>query len=128
MLIAVVLKEGKIPSEKGKIIRAFMISLYDREQKQIIDFDIDLFHLLLCYLGFQTRDLTGSNSGLDRDSIILPLLQSRKEQLGTPVNLLDFLKKAIDLNILVNDNNQFSFSHELYQEYYAAEYLHQLMK
>jgi len=124
MLISVVLKEGKIPSEKGKIIRAFMLSLYDREQKQIIDFDKDLFHLLLCFLGFQTRDLTGSNSGLDRDEYILPLLEQRKEQLGIPANLLDFLKKAIDLNILVRDINQISFSHELYQEYYAAEYLH----
>jgi len=69
-----------------------------------------LFHLLLCYLGFQTRDLTGSNSGLDRDEFIIPLLEQRKEQLGTPVNLLDFLKKAVDLNILVNDNNQFSLA------------------
>ncbi|MCF8292931.1 MAG: hypothetical protein K9I70_03880 [Chitinophagaceae bacterium] len=128
MLIAVVLKEGKIPNEKGKIIRAFMHSLYLREQKQIIDFDIELFHLLLCYLGFQTRDLTGSNSGLDRDEYIIPLLEQRKVQLGVPINLLDFLRKAIDLNILVNDNNQYSFSHELYQEYYAAEFLMQLTK
>lgn len=128
MLIAVVLKEGKIPNEKGKIIRAFMHSLYLREQKQIIDFDIELFHLLLCYLGFQTRDLTGSNSGLDRDEYIIPILEQRKEQLGVPINLLDFLRKAIDLNILVNDNNQYSYSHELYQEYYAAEFLMQLTK
>ena len=128
MLIAVVLKEGKIPNEKGKIIRAFMHSLYLREPKQIIDFDIELFHIILCYLGFQTRDLTGSNSGLDRDEYIIPILEQRKEQLGVPINLLDFLRKAIDLNILVNDNNQYSYSHELYQEYYAAEFLMQLTK
>ncbi len=128
MLIAVVLKEGKIPNEKGKIIRAFMHSLYQREQKQIIDFDIELFHLLLCFLGFQTRDLTGSNSGLDRDEYIIPLLEQRRDQLGVPINLLDFLRKAIDLNILVNDNHQYSFSHELYQEYYAAEFLMEITK
>ncbi|MCC5943436.1 MAG: NACHT domain-containing protein [Bernardetiaceae bacterium] len=128
MLIAVVGKEGKIPSEKGKIIRAFMFSLYDREQKQIIDFDKDTFHLLLCYLGYQTRDLTGSNSGLDREEYILPILEERKKQLGLPINLLDFLRKALDLNILVNDENQYSFTHELYQEYYAAEFLMQFKK
>ena len=98
------------------------------ESSTNIDFDIELFHLLLCYLGFQTRDLTGSNSGLDRDEYIIPILEQRKEQLGVPINLLDFLRKAIDLNILVNDNNQYSFSHELYQEYYAAEFLMQLTK
>ncbi|MBL0020414.1 MAG: hypothetical protein IPP17_29255 [Bacteroidetes bacterium] len=128
MLIAVVSKDGKIPNEKGKIIRAFMLSLYDREQRLILDFDKELFHLLLCYLGYQTRALTGSNSGLDRDEYILPLLEQRKAQLGLQINLLEFIKKAIDLNILVRDENQYSFSHELYQEYYAAEYLHQSAK
>ncbi|MCX6266087.1 MAG: NACHT domain-containing protein [Bacteroidetes bacterium] len=124
MLIAVVLKEGIIPSEKGKIIRAFMLSLYEREQKQQIDFDKEIFHLLLCYLGYQTKDLTGSNSGLDRDEYILPILEERQKQLGIPINLLDFLRKAIDLNVLVMDDNQYSFTHELYQEYYAAEFIH----
>lgn len=128
MLIAVVQKEGKIPNEKGKIIRAFIFSLYEREQKQIIDFDKDVFHLLLCYLGYHTRDLTGSNSGLDREEYILPILEERKNQLGTPINLLDFLRKALDLNVLVNEDNQFSFTHELYQEYYAAEFIHQYRK
>lgn len=128
MLIAVVQKVGSIPNEKGKIIRAFIFSLYEREQKQIIDFDKDIFHLLLCYLGYQTRDLTGSNSGLDRDEYILPLLEVRKNQLGIPINLLDFLRKAIDLNVLVNEDNQYSFTHELYQEYYAAEFIHQYRK
>ena len=126
MLISVVLKEGKIPGEKGKIIRSFMFSLYEREQRQTIDFNKDIFHLLLCYLGFQTRELTGSNAGLDRDEYILPLLEQRKIQLGINTNLLDFLTKANELHILVNYNTQYSFSHELYQEYYAAEYLHQL--
>lgn len=128
MLIAVVQKVGSIPNEKGKIIRAFIFSLYEREQKQIIDFNKDIFHLLLCYLGYHTRDLTGSNSGLDRDEYILPLLEERKNQLGIPINVLDFLRKAIDLNVLVNEDNQYSFTHELYQEYYAAEYLHQYKK
>jgi predicted NACHT family NTPase len=128
MLIAVVQKVGSIPNEKGKIIRAFIFSLYEREQKQIIDFDKDIFHLLLCYLGYHTRDLTGSNSGLDRDEYILPLLEERKDQLGIPINLIDFLRKAIDLNVLVIEDNQYSFTHELYQEYYAAEYLHQYKK
>lgn len=128
MLIAVVQKVGSIPTEKGKIIRAFIFSLYEREQKQIIDFDKDIFHLLLCYLGYHTRDLTGSNSGLDRDEYIFPMLEERKNQLGIPINVLDFLRKAIDLNVLVNEDNQFSFTHELYQEYYAAEFIHQYRK
>lgn len=128
MLIAVVQRDGKIPNEKGKIIRAFMFSLYKREQNQEINFDKDIFHLLLCYLGYQSRDLTGSNSGLDRDEYILPILEERKAQLGININLLDFLRKAIDLNIFVEEDNYYSFTHELYQEYYAAEFIHQFRK
>lgn len=128
MLIAVVEKDGKIPTHKALMLAKFMFSLYDREQKQIIDFDKDTFHLLLCYLGYQTRDLTGSNSGLDREEYILPILEERKKQLGLSINILDFLRKALDLNILVNDDNQYSFTHELYQEYYAAEFIHQVRK
>jgi len=126
MLIAVVDRDGVIPNEKGKIIRSFIFSLYDREQKNKYDFDKDTFHLLMCNLGYETRDLTGSNSGLDRDEYILPILQDRKEQLGITINLLKIIKQAIDLSILVVEENQISYSHELYQEYYAAEYIHQL--
>lgn len=128
MLIEVVKIESKIPSEKGKIIRAFIFSLYEREQKQFIDFDKDTFHLLLCYLGYETRNLTGSNSGLDRDEYILPILEERKKHLGLTIDLVDFLRKTTDLYILVKDDNQYSFSHEQYQEYYAAEYIHQFRK
>ncbi len=128
MLIAVVEKEGKVPTNRALVIAKFMHSLYDREQKQLIDFDKDTFHLLLCYLGFQTKALSGSNSGLDRDEYILPILEERKMQLGLSINILDFLRKALDLNILVNDDNQYSFTHELYQEYYVAQFAHQIRK
>jgi len=128
MLIGVVIKEGSIPSEKGKIVKAFMLSLYEREQRQHFEFDKEIFHLFLCYLGFQTRNLTGSNSGLDRDEYILPILEERRTQLGITIDLIDFLRRAIDLNLLIKDENQYSFTHELYQEYYAAEFLHEFRK
>ena len=67
---------------------------------------------------------TDSNSGLHRSDIDI-LLKEGQEQLGSQIDHNEFLRKAIELNILVDDNNQISFSHELYQEYYAAEYIQQ---
>ncbi len=123
MLVSVVSIEGNIPKDKAKILRSFMYSLYNRETKQEASFQVEEFHVLLCCLGFQSRDLTGTNSGLNKNQYVLPILQEEKSSLGLEVNLLNFLRKAMDLNILVSDNDHISFTHEIYQEYYAAEYL-----
>lgn len=123
MLVSVVSNEGNIPIDKAKILRSFMHSLYNRETKQEPSFQVEEFHVLLCCLGFQSRDLTGTNSGLNKNQYVLPILQEEKNSLGLETNLLNFLRKAMDLNILVSDNDHISFTHEIYQEYYAAEYL-----
>jgi predicted NACHT family NTPase len=126
MLISVVKRYGNIPENKARLIKTFIYSLYERELKQDFNFDNETLHLLLCYLGFETRSLTGSNSGLNKREFIIPLLEEKNKSLGININLLDFIKKSIDLNILVQDDENISFSHEIYQEYYAAEFLHQL--
>lgn len=123
MLVTVVSFEGNIPKDKAKILRSFMHSLYNRESKQEAFFQVEEFHLLLCCLGFHSRDLTGTNSGLNKNQYVLPILQEEKNILGLETNLLNFIRKAMDLNILVSDNDYISFTHEIYQEYYAAEYL-----
>ena len=86
-------------------------------------FDPDTVHILLTYLGFQSRKDTGSNVGLNKDTFILPLLEKRKNDLGLEINLLYVLNKAVELQILVRDAEQYSFTHEIYQEFFAAEYL-----
>jgi predicted NACHT family NTPase len=123
MLVSVVSHEGNIPRDKAKILRAFMNSLYVRETTQEATFQTEEFHLLLCCLGFQSRNLTGANSGLNKNQYIIPILQEEKQRIGIDTNILDFIRKAMDLNILVSENDYISFTHEIYQEYYAAEYL-----
>lgn len=124
MLINVVTREGSIPTNKAKIIQTFIKSLYTRErQEKDLMFDPDTVHILLTYLGFQSRKDTGSNVGLNKDTFILPLLEKRKNDLGLEINLLYVLNKAVELQILVRDAEQYSFTHEIYQEFFAAEYL-----
>lgn len=124
MLIVVVSKDKKIPENKSKIIRLFIFNLYLRErQEKDISFDIDSIHLLLSYLGYHTRKITGSNVGLNKENQVLPLLEKRKKEIGLDINLLYLLEKAMELHLLVNDSGQISFAHEIYQEFYAAEYL-----
>ncbi len=133
MLITVAISnKGNVPSETGKIIRAFMNYLYDRERNQRRgNFDKDIFHLLLCHLAYETRSLTNANASLDKSEYILPILQEYKDSLQisekkedglAPTDLLDFLKIAEDMNILTETENQYSFTYELHQLYYFAEY------
>lgn len=124
ILIEIVKKEQKIPSDKGKIIRVFFSNLYDREMAQTFDFDKDRFRLLISYLSFKSRELTDSNTSLDLYDFIIPILNDGKNEFGIEMDNLAFLSKAVDLNILVEDKNEYSFSHEIFQEYYAAEYIH----
>lgn len=135
MLITVAINnKGNVPSETGKIIRAFMDYLYEREKQQRrSNFDKEIFHLLLCHLAYETRSLTNSNASLDKDEFILPILKDCKDSFAltekkqdalAPTDLLDFLRIAEDMNILVASDNQYSFTYELHQLYYYAEYAH----
>lgn len=124
ILIEIVKKEQKIPSDKGKIIRVFFSNLYDREMAQTFDFDKDRFRLLISYLSYKSRELTDSNTSLDLYDFIIPILNDGKNEFGIEMDNLVFLNKAVDLNILVEEKNEYSFSHEIFQEYYAAEYIH----
>lgn len=125
MLIQIVQSNrNKLPDNKATIIKEFIRNIYIREKKEKdATFDYETLHILLCHLGFETRTLADTNAALDRDEFILPILEERKKSYGLTVNLLDVLDKAVDLNILSKDENQYSFVHEVYQEYYAAEEL-----
>lgn len=133
MLITVAISnKGNVPSETGKIIRSFMDYLYERERNQRRgNFDKDIFHLLLCHLAYETRSLTEANASLDKNEYILPILKEckdslqiskKKEQGLAPTDLLDFLKIAVDMNVLTETENQYSFTYELHQIYYFTEY------
>jgi len=136
MLITVAIhNKGNVPSEIGKIIRAFMDFLYEREKLQRRgNFDKQIFHLLLCHLAYGTRSLTNANASLDKDEYILPILKECKDSISlsekkqdalAPTDLLDFLRIAVDMNILtenVENKNECSFTYELHQLYYFGEY------
>lgn len=122
MLINVAISSnGQIPPNKVLIIKRFIDGLYKRENEKVsMDFDYRIIHRLLCYLGFKSRELKGSNAGM-RIEEIDAVLERRIEQSRFKINVYEFVDIAKDLNILVEDQNKLSFIHELYQEYYASE-------
>ncbi|WP_221392056.1 NACHT domain-containing NTPase [Dyadobacter sp. NIV53] len=122
MLINVVLNnKGIIPANKTLIIKRFIQNLYDRETKKITsDIDFRIIHRLLCFVGYKTRNINGSNVGWRMEELEA-IIERRIEGSRFKINAYEFLDYAMDLNIIVNDENKYSFIHELYQEYYASE-------
>jgi len=124
MLINVVRRTCAIPQNKALIIKEFISQTLKRE-KRIDDFDEELYYLLLRNWAHQSRVLTNSNSGLDQQSHAIPFLNDLKNKIGKPnFDIWDFIKKLRDIHILTKEDSLLSFTHELYQEYFAAEFLY----
>lgn len=124
MLINVVRRTGVIPPNKALIIKEFISQTLKREKK-IDDFDEELYYFLLRNWAHQSRLLTNSNSGLDQQSHVIPFINDIKNKIGKPnLDIWDFIKKLRDFHLLTKENNLLSFTHELYQEYFAAEFLY----
>lgn len=122
MLISVVKSNGGVmPGNKAEIIKDFINNIYERErQKDITDIDFRIIHRLLCYVAHKTRETSGSNVGW-RIEELESLIEKKIEKSSFRLNAYQFIDMATDLNLLVKDAGKYSFIHELYQEYFAAE-------
>ena len=124
MLINVVRRTNTIPQNKALIIKEFIYNILKREKK-VEHFDEELYYLLLRNWAFKSRLLTNSNSGLDQLTCVIPFFNNLKNEIGkTDFDIWDFIKKIRDIYILTKENNLLTFTHELYQEYFSAEFLH----
>ena len=123
MLVDVVRRTNVIPNNKSLIVKEFISNTLQREKK-IEDFDIELYNSLLENWAYRSRELTNSNSGLNQNNIVIPFFNDLRERLGkTNFDVWNFLGKIRDIHLFTKEDNLLSFTHELYQEYFAAEYL-----
>ena len=128
MLINVIItNKGVIPSNKALVIKKFITGVYEREKRKLTsDIDLRVIHRLLCFLGYKTRELKGSNAGCQIDEFEA-IIEKRIEESRFTISVYDFLDFAVDLNLIVKDQDKYSFIHELYQEYYASEEFYRIM-
>jgi len=130
MLIKTVQKmKGCIPENKGLLIRYFTSQLFaiDREKSALKESGIDLMTqaAVLSYLAFNTRmaGSVGFTESRASEQINKKLEFFHKKD----IDIIEFVDKMIDLNMLERKlTGHLSFTHEIYQEYYAAEELYNL--
>jgi predicted NACHT family NTPase len=125
MLIQVVTIEGEIPNDENKIILRFIENLYQRERQKDHLFNIDYFHIMLCYLAFESIESKGNTNSALNFSEVESIFHKKDQTLGTK-EIMTILKKATELNILAEDDMVYSFAHQSYQETLAGDYLNTL--
>lgn len=124
MLIRVVTQSGNIPDDESKIIIQFIKGLYVREKFKDFKFDEEYFHAILCRIAYECINNVGNtNSGFTFISI--------KKYLSGNIDIEDkelrsILQKSVELNLMVQDGNLYSFSHQSYQDTLAGDYFNTL--
>lgn len=120
MLIRVVTQSGNIPDDESKIIFQFIKGLYVRERFKDFEFDEEYFHAIICRIAYDCINNVGNtNSGFTFATI--------KKFLSENINIGDkdlrsILQKSVELNLMVQDGNLYSFSHQSYQDTLAGDY------
>lgn len=124
MLIRVVAQKGAIPDDENKIVIQFIKGLYVREKFKDFEFDEEYFHAIICRIAYDCINNVGNtNSGFTFAAI--------KKYLAEDIDIGDkelrsILQKSVELNLMVQDGNLFSFSHQLYQDTLAGDYFNTL--
>ncbi len=105
---------------KIKVIQTFVHKIYRRESERDQRFGEVAFDTLLSDLAAKIFTLYTSNASLQRNEVIKTL--SPRLAAGFPDLDLDyFLSTSVHLGILSKDENQYSFAHEEYFDYYAEQ-------
>lgn len=111
----------RLPRNRGRMFAEFIRWILDREYAKPGErTPRELTFRVLMDLGYNTR-LTGRRSfSLDE---YLSSARASGNALGRKLDLIAFLDEACGARILDRRRDDVSFAHELYQEYFAAEWL-----
>lgn len=107
-----------IPANKGQLIKTFIDNILKREQHKNPQFDEFKFFEYLVAIGIKTRvDKRVSFN----QSYLINIVGAVASKLEPAVDRIWIITSLVDAGLLSKNNNQLSFTHELYQEYFAAE-------
>jgi HEAT repeat protein len=129
--------DGKLPTNRGELFRQEFARRYQAFKPKhgcVSDDSRRLTELLLKLLAFE---MTQGHSPIDSElqiprdraiQILQDFLQTQSET-NTLTKASEYLEDLLEWDLLqvASDNTQIEFHHQLFQEYYAAEYLLQIL-
>ena len=119
MLVRVFLKNGKLPENRGNLMRDFLGDIMRRERAQgAARIPLETKTTLLARLAFETRKLALlSFTRLQACA----WLKQRRDELGSTLDVPLFVEELVNNNLIAKTGGDLlTFDHELYQEYFCA--------
>jgi predicted RNA-binding protein with RPS1 domain len=114
-----VIKENiPFPTNKGKLLRTFFDSIFNREFGKDQTFSIEKHRYIIIELGYETRKKRKVTFSAD---LALSIVSNACMVIDPELSSMDLIDKFVELGILVKNRSVLSFSHEMFQEYFAAE-------
>ncbi|HUP60778.1 MAG TPA: NACHT domain-containing protein [Thermoanaerobaculia bacterium] len=120
MLLNVAERTGAVPASEAEIIKHFVDGLFEREQGNDHEFDAVETRLLMRQFAFVVREEADANVALPIERS-LEVLTGITTRFGLRLHPLGFLRKAAELGLLVEEHGRYAFTHQIYQDYFAAE-------
>ncbi len=111
----------EIPENKGLLLKKFIHSLLIRERTKNYLISPEKLKYFLVNIGYSTR--INEKVSFDHGDVI-NIINKTATEIDPTVDRIKIIEYLLDLNILSKNNDKLSFSHELYQEYFAAEGLY----
>lgn len=120
-LIEIVEKTGEIPNSEGRIIGAFLQTLFDREytEKQDRNFDKKKATYLLRSIAYNGLEESSTNSGMSEE-VVISYMQKCMRSYSFSVDTFYYLDILGQLGILIKREDVYLFAHQAYQDYYHA--------
>jgi predicted NACHT family NTPase len=127
MLVQVVRKEKTVPKRRAIIIKKFIDRLLLREEQKTgskcqrhVGMGLESFRLLLSFYAYICVSVKKSQNTSAPIFQIQTILQQRQPNM-TLEQTKNFLELAAELGLMVSDKDYYSFVHQEYLDYFAAE-------
>ena len=121
-LIDIVDFTGTVPTSEGKIIGAFLDTLFQREKNEKMDavFDVRKANYLLRTIAYQGLEDASTNAGMTEETI-LSYMKYCMQNYCFQVDSIYMLELFVQLGVLIRRDDLYVFAHQAYQDYYHAE-------
>lgn len=120
-LVTEVFRDEKVDTEnEGKLIKSFVHGIYQREQNQGKDLGgIEVLNSIFGELAYKNVQ---SNSYSMPYKDVCTFLKGLCNDIGSNIDVPKIVDILVDSRVLASREGNISFAHEIYQEYFAAQY------
>jgi hypothetical protein len=122
LLIRVVERTKEVPKFQTEIIEKFLQGLYELEQEKNFNFLIKETQSILEHLAKMIVEKHENNPKLPKQ-VLVTYIKAKLEEAHWQMDISAWIAKMVELNVLITEQEYYSFRHQLFLESLYAAYL-----